>query len=166
MPDSLPDLMGTSGTSLLHIENLSSQRPSTVPAAVDPYTSAPVMTSKPASSVSSFGGFGSLGGSHVIGLGGADSNTGNPVGLTSQNLPFYRYPTYPQPQQQQQQNSSLQQRQAQYMAGGSGGNINNSKTVLRSIQSSLSSSLRTRVNSATVSMKYGFACYLCHLVVV
>ena len=160
MPDSLPDLMGAPGTSLLHIENLSSQRPSTVPSAVDPYTSFPIMTSKPAGPPSSsFGGLGGLGGSQVMGLGGVDSNLTNPMALPSQHLPLYRYPTYPP---QQQQNSSLQQRQAQYMAGGAAGNINNSKSVLRSIQASHSSSLRARVQSAAVRLLLVF-CYIISL---
>ncbi|GFR67041.1 nuclear pore complex protein NUP98A [Elysia marginata] len=152
MPDVLPDLMGTSGTSLLHIENLSSQRPSTVPATVDPYTSAPALMNKPSAPVPGFGGLGGLGGPPVRGLGGPEFNPVNPMAVPPQHLQLYRYPAFPhhqQPmQQQQQRNSSLQQRQAQYLAGGSGGNINNSKSALRSIQSSLSSSLRTRVNEA------------------
>ncbi|GFN91801.1 WD40-like domain-containing protein [Plakobranchus ocellatus] len=150
MPDTLPDLMGSPGASLLHIEKLASQRPSTVPAAVDPYPTAPAMANK-TGGAPHMPGFSGFHGSQVMGLGGVDVTAANPVALPSQQLPFYRYPLYPQQQPQHSQQPSLQQRKAQYMAGGAGGgNINNSKSVLRSIQSSLSSSMKTRVNSAAL----------------
>ncbi|CAL1531274.1 unnamed protein product [Lymnaea stagnalis] len=91
MPDSLPNLMGTPGTSLLHIENLADQRPSTVPA-IDAFISHH---------------------HRVMGLGGERS-----------------------PQQPQQFYHKQHQKN----------NESSSKSVLRSIQSSLSSSLRAKTN--------------------
>lgn len=96
MPESLPNLMGTPGVSLLHIENLKDQRPSTVPA-MDAFVSQH---------------------QREFGLGGD---------LAGHKL------------QQQREEQSLRSKQS-------------SRTVLRSIQSSLSSSLRARTNLSIVSV--------------
>ncbi|KAK6966034.1 nuclear pore complex protein -like isoform X1 [Biomphalaria glabrata] len=94
MPETLPNLIGTPSSSLLHIENLSDQRPSTVPA-IDAFISHH---------------------QRIIGLGGP--------GASVQPQQFY-------PSQQPQPASR---------------NVNNSKTVYMSIQSSLSSSQRLMSN--------------------
>ncbi|BFZ23462.1 hypothetical protein BsWGS_26501 [Bradybaena similaris] len=101
MPESLPDLMGTPGVSLLHIENLKDQRPSAIPV-MDAFVSRH---------------------QREFGLGG------DMIGQSPQ-LQVYNQP-------QVQEVPGARQKQS-------------SKSVLRSIQSSLSSSLRARANLSTL----------------